>query len=162
MKYLGVLFLGMLTLSCVAQKEDEMKNVKVTKTDQEWKAELTPEQYYVLRQSGTEHAGTGEFNLHFEDGNYTCAGCGAQLFTSGSKFESHCGWPSFDRAANDSSVVEIVDNTHGMMRTEIRCANCNGHLGHVFNDGPTGTGLRYCINSQALEFDEETAEKKED
>lgn len=163
MKQIGVLVFSVFLLSCSAQQQNEttMADLKVIKTDEEWKEQLTPEQFFILRQSGTERPGTGEFNLHFEDGKYHCAGCNAELFTSESKFESHCGWPSFDRAANDSSVVEILDKSHGMIRTEIRCASCGGHLGHVFNDGPTETGIRYCINSAALEFENEQGTKDE-
>ena len=140
------------------QKPETMTKPTVVKTDTEWKEELTPIQYNVLRESGTERAGTGEYNLHFENGVYHCGGCNAELFSSESKFESHCGWPSFDAALNDSTVNEIVDRTHGMVRTEIRCAKCDGHLGHVFNDGPTSTGARYCINSAALGFDKDSTE----
>ena len=169
MKFIGVIWVFALfgITGCFAQNEIEMKEeVKVQKTDEEWKEKLTPEQYFVLRQSGTERPGTGEYNLHFKDGVYHCAGCDAELFTSDSKFESHCGWPSFDRAKDENTVIEIKDKTHGMIRTEIRCANCGGHLGHVFDDGPTETGLRYCINSASLGFDAEnetdTVEVKKD
>lgn len=150
-------------MACTAQvshQEKELKNDTLAvqkenqmKTEQEWKEELTPEQYYVLREKGTERPYTGEYNLHFENGTYYCAGCHAPLFTSDSKFESHCGWPSFDQAISDSTIVETVDRSHGMIRTEITCAKCGGHLGHVFNDGPTSTGLRYCVNSAALDFE---------
>lgn len=142
------------------QKTDTMIKPTVVKTDDEWKKELSPIQYNVLRESGTERPGTGEYNLHFEDGKYRCAGCNAELFSSESKFESHCGWPSFDAAINDSTVNEIVDRSHGMIRTEIRCAKCDGHLGHVFNDGPTSTGVRYCINSASLGFEKDSTELK--
>lgn len=143
--------------SCNAQEQPikkEMEEQKVVKTDEQWKSELSPEQYFVLRQKGTERPGTGEYNLHFEDGLYTCAGCNTPLFKSDSKFDAHCGWPSFDKALDSNTVVEVLDKSHGMIRTEIQCANCGGHLGHVFNDGPTETGLRYCINSAALSFEE--------
>jgi len=141
--------------SCYAQNTNEMKDVKVQKTEAEWREILTPQQYNVLRESGTERPHTGEYDLHFEDGVYSCAGCGTDLFKSDDKFDAHCGWPSFDKAIENDAVVEIVDRSHGMSRTEIRCATCGGHLGHVFNDGPTDTGLRYCINSASLGFDTE-------
>jgi peptide-methionine (R)-S-oxide reductase len=141
--------------SCYAQNTNEMKDVKVQKTEAEWREILTPQQYNVLRESGTERPHTGEYDLHFEDGVYSCAGCGTDLFKSDDKFDAHCGWPSFDKAIENDAVVEIVDRSHGMSRTEIRCATCGGHLGHVFNDGPTDTGLRYCINSTSLGFDTE-------
>ncbi len=128
-----------------------MGDFPVTKTDQEWKVQLSPERYAVLRQAATEPAFTGEL-LHMEDdGSFTCAGCGAVLFSSTSKFNSGCGWPSFDRA--DGPVIEQRDRSFGMVRTEILCGECGGHLGHVFPDGPTDTGLRYCVNSLSIEFD---------
>lgn len=138
----------------VSTQKDSTMVQKVVKTDEEWQKELSPNQYYVLRQKGTERPGTGEYNLHFEDGIYHCAGCNSPLFKSDSKFESHCGWPSFDAAISDSTIIEIEDRSHGMIRTEIVCAKCNGHLGHVFNDGPTATGIRYCVNSASLGFEE--------
>jgi peptide-methionine (R)-S-oxide reductase len=146
--------------ACNAQEKEnsEITNIqtmKVQKTDSEWKKELNPEQYNVLREAGTERPFTGEYTMHFEDGNYKCAGCQAVLFDSESKFESHCGWPSFDKAADNEALIEKVDRTHGMARTEILCAGCGGHLGHVFDDGPTETGKRYCINSAALGFKKE-------
>jgi peptide-methionine (R)-S-oxide reductase len=136
----------------VSTQKDSTMVQKVVKTDEEWQKELTPNQYYVLRQKGTERPGTGEYNLHFENGVYNCAGCNSPLFKSDSKFESHCGWPSFDAAISDSTIIEIEDRSHGMIRTEIVCAKCNGHLGHVFNDGPTETGTRFCVNSASLNF----------
>lgn len=141
-----------------APKQDTMSKPTIVKSEEEWKKELSPMQYHVLRESGTERPGTGEYNLHFEDGMYHCGACNAPLFSSDSKFDSHCGWPSFDAALNDSTVNEVVDRSHGMVRTEIRCAKCDGHLGHVFNDGPTKTGLRYCINSAALEFGKDSTD----
>lgn len=144
--------------SCQAQSTQTMKEPEqyaVQKSEQEWKSVLTEKQYNVLRQAGTERPFTGEYNLHFEEGMYHCAGCNAPLFDSESKFDSHCGWPSFDKALNKKTVVEILDTSHGMIRTEIRCATCGGHLGHVFPDGPTETGMRYCINSAALKFEGE-------
>jgi peptide-methionine (R)-S-oxide reductase len=127
---------------------------KVEKTDAEWRAELTPEQYRVLREKGTERPFTGEYDHVFEDGTYRCAGCGATLFESDAKYDSGCGWPAFTAPAGDSAVEEEVDVSHGMVRTEVLCGACGGHLGHVFPDGPRPTGLRYCINSAALQLDE--------
>ena len=128
---------------------------KINKNEEEWKKELSPEQYRVLREKATERAFTGEFNLHFEKGVYTCAGCGEPLFTSDTKFNAHCGWPSFYQALDKDKIEEKRDISHGMIRTEIRCAKCGGHLGHVFPDGPKPTGLRYCINSVSLGFRKE-------
>ncbi len=122
--------------------------------DEEWRERLSDEEYRILREAGTEPAFSGEYVDHKEDGTYACAGCGAELFDSETKFESGCGWPSF--YDTDSDRVETrLDTSHGMRRTEVLCANCGGHLGHVFDDGPEPTGKRYCINSVALEFDDE-------
>lgn len=137
-------------------EENNKQQFKVNKTDEEWKAELTEEQYYVLRQAGTERPYTGQYNMHFEKGVYTCAGCGEALFSSDSKFDAHCGWPSFDREIETGKIIEKLDTSHGMVRTEILCGSCGGHLGHVFNDGPTETGLRYCVNSLSLDFEEKS------
>src|SRR5690625_46472 len=129
-----------------------MKNFAVNKTEKEWKEELSPKQYEVLREKGTEYPHTGKYNLHFEKGSYFCAGCGQKLFESEAKFRSDCGWPSFDEAI-EGSVVYEKDTSFGMIRTEVLCSKCGGHLGHVFNDGPTKSGERYCINSVSLKFD---------
>lgn len=129
-----------------------MSDYKVKKSEAEWKKELTDEEYRILREKGTESPHTGKYNLHFEEGTYTCAGCNQQLFESSSKFDAHCGWPSFDESIK-GTVKYVLDKTHGMTRTEIVCSNCGGHLGHVFNDGPTETGMRYCVNSISVKFD---------
>src|SRR5580704_6992031 len=137
-----------------ARKTDEM-TYDVAKSDVEWKAELSPDRYAVLRRAGTEPAWSGEL-LHVDgDGVFHCAGCGAELFDTGSKFESGSGWPSFDRARSEGTIIEKRDRTFGMTRVEIVCARCGGHLGHVFPDGPTDTGMRYCVNSLSLTYEPE-------
>jgi peptide-methionine (R)-S-oxide reductase len=128
---------------------------KIDKTEEQWRRELAPEQFHVLREKGTERPFSGEYDHLFEPGTYKCAGCGADLFTSGAKYDSGCGWPAFYAPAGEEAVEEESDVSYGMVRTEVLCAACGGHLGHVFPDGPHPTGLRYCINSAALQFDEE-------
>ncbi len=129
-------------------------SAEIEKSDEEWRRELTPEQYAVLRKGGTERAFTGEYVNCHDDGVYRCAGCGTELFPAGTKFESGSGWPSFTEPANRENVTLHEDITHGMVRTEVRCARCGGHLGHVFPDGPRDRGgMRYCINSAALDFE---------
>ncbi|MBM3269878.1 MAG: peptide-methionine (R)-S-oxide reductase MsrB [Candidatus Sericytochromatia bacterium] len=123
---------------------------KLVLSDEEWRKRLTPEEYDVLRHHATERAGTGCFLGTKAPGTYVCAGCGNPLFESGRKFESGTGWPSFNQPIRESALVEVEDRTYGMVRTEVRCARCDGHLGHVFPDGPPPTGLRYCINSVAM------------
>ncbi len=126
---------------------------KIVRTEAQWRAQLTPEQYHVLREKGTERPFTGPLTENHETGNYHCAGCGTLLFLSGAKFDSHCGWPSFMLPADSTAVEEHEDTTFGMRRIEVTCAHCGGHLGHVFPDGPHPTGLRYCINSASLTFE---------
>jgi peptide-methionine (R)-S-oxide reductase len=126
---------------------------KVQKTDEEWRQELTPAQYKVLRGQGTEPPFSGEYVHSKGDGTYRCAGCGAELFSSATKFDSGTGWPSFYRPTEEDNVELRSDNSHGMVRTEVLCRRCGGHLGHVFDDGPAPTGLRYCINSCSLDMD---------
>jgi len=133
----------------------ESKVEKIEKTDAEWRAELTPEQYYITRQKGTEPAFSGALYENHEDGMYHCVACGAELFKSDTKFESGSGWPSFYLPKDSDAAETHEDNSHGMRRVEVTCARCGAHLGHVFPDGPKPTGLRYCINSIALDFKKE-------
>jgi peptide-methionine (R)-S-oxide reductase len=133
--------------------EERAMSPEVAKTDEEWQKELTPAQYQVLRRAGTEPAFTGEYWDCHDDGVYRCAACGAELFTSDTKFESGTGWPSFTEPAVADAVELRRDSSHGMVRTEVVCRRCGGHLGHVFDDGPGPTGQRYCINSLSLDLD---------
>lgn len=125
---------------------------KLTLSEAEWRDRLSPEQYHVLREAGTERAFTGKYNGNKSDGVYYCAGCGAELFDAEEKYDSGSGWPSFTAPVDIDAVEEIRDASHGMIRTEVRCAKCEGHLGHVFPDGPGVNGLRYCMNSASLDF----------
>lgn len=127
---------------------------KIIKTEAEWKVLLNEDEYRILREKGTEAPHTGIYNLHFENGTYNCAGCNSALFESSAKFDSNCGWPSFDKSI-DGKISYSIDKSFGMLRTEIICSSCDGHLGHIFNDGPTQTGMRYCVNSLSLDFKKE-------
>ena len=150
----GVLFVNFTsqdTYPKLINSTKKMKDYKVKKSDEEWKKILSDEEYRVLINKGTEYPGTGEYNIHMKEGIYNCKGCDNPLFTSDQKFESNCGWPSFDNAI-EGSVEYKNDYTLGMTRVEILCTNCGGHLGHVFNDGPTESGKRYCVNSVSINF----------
>jgi peptide-methionine (R)-S-oxide reductase len=137
------------------QEEKTAYNYKIQKTDEEWKADLSEDEYKVLREKGTERAFTGKYNDFKKEGLFLCAACKTPVFSSETKYESGSGWPSFYTPYNKENIREIPDNSFGMTRTEIVCASCGGHLGHVFEDGPEPTGLRYCINSVALDFKEQ-------
>jgi len=155
-KYLFLLTLAIIFSNCQSQTKKQthrMQAYKVEKSEAEWLEELGAERYYILRQKGTERPYTGEFTMHFEKGIYKCAGCDTKLFESDSKFNANCGWPSFDEAI-EGTIEYLKDTSHGMVRTEIVCASCGGHLGHVFDDGPTATGQRYCVNSLSIDFEE--------
>jgi len=138
-------------IDTINSKEKAMEQ-KIIKTEEEWKKELTPEEYNILREKGTERPFTGKYWNYFEDGIYVCAACGTELFASDTKFESGCGWPSYFQPIDSSRIIYKEDRSYGMMRTEVMCAKCDGHLGHVFEDGPPPTGLRYCINSGSMKF----------
>ena len=160
MKNKAVLLISMLIIVFNGVSQNDKNKIKKTntmantivKTNEEWKKLLSPEQYNVLREKGTEMPFSGKYYLHKEKGLYGCSACGEVLFKSDTKFDAGCGWPSFSDVLDSSKVNYIKDKTHGMLRTEITCARCNGHLGHVFEDGPAPNGLRYCINSVSIEF----------
>jgi len=130
-----------------------MADEKITKTEEEWRVQLSPEQYHVTRQKGTERPFTGMYWDSKEEGLYRCACCNAELFRSDQKFDSHCGWPSFFDAIDPERINQIEDTSHGMKRIEVTCSKCDAHLGHIFDDGPAPTGLRYCINSVSIDLD---------
>jgi peptide-methionine (R)-S-oxide reductase len=162
LKYFLFLFGVMIFGACNSQKRESPSGVTVQnlpdtaavihRSEKEWKSILTPEQFAILRLKGTDRPYTGQYYKTTDKGTYLCAGCGTELFTSEMKFDSDCGWPSFDRAMEGGKIKTILDTSHGMIRTEIVCATCGGHLGHLFEDGPTKTGLRYCVNSTSLNF----------
>lgn len=159
MKGFILILIALFSVNCtsIAQEKKtllkkETKTTTMAKTEKEWKEILTPEQYHILREKGTDRPGNGGYTKHFEKGTYVCAACNTQLFESGSKYESHCGWPSFDDAI-DGTVEFTRDSTLGMIRTEITCKACDGHLGHIFDDGPRETtGKRYCVNTTSIKF----------
>jgi peptide-methionine (R)-S-oxide reductase len=156
-----VLLLAVVIIGCASKVVNEQETFtspiknKVIKTEEQWKAELTSEEFRVLREKGTERAFTGEYWDNKKQGEYYCAGCGHHLFSSKHKFKSGTGWPSFYDVATDSSIIVGKDNSLGMVRDELLCAKCGGHQGHVFDDGPRPTGLRYCINSVSMDFVED-------
>lgn len=147
-----VVFTGVVSTNYSQEKNKKIMIKKINKTEEQWKKELTPQEYYVLREKGTDRPSEGGLTSHFEKGTYHCAACNLQLFESNSKFESHCGWPSFDDAI-EGTVNYVRDISHGMIRTEIICAACDSHLGHIFDDGPKETtGQRYCVNTTSIKF----------
>jgi len=151
---IGLVFLTVISIVTVsAVQENKVMTGKIVKTDEEWQKELSPEQFRVLRKAGTERAFTGEYWDHHEKGTYYCAACRLPLFSSETKFDSGTGWPSFYAPIEKTSVEEERDSSAGMIRTEVKCKRCGSHLGHVFEDGPKPTGLRYCMNSVSLKFE---------
>lgn len=166
MRVENIIFFAVFLVSCNSRAQENSssfnnKNMDTSlpKTEAEWKEKLTAEQFYILREKGTERPFSGKLYLTKDKGIYKCAACGNELFTSDMKFDAHCGWPSFDKEIAGGKIKTQIDTSHGMVRTEIMCAKCGGHLGHLFDDGPTETGLRYCVNSVSLEF---VPEEKQD
>ena len=152
--FILLLFLGVGSSFCQVEqnKQDKNKEYEISKSEEEWKSILSPEEFDVLRNKGTEYAFTGEYNIFKETGTFTCAGCGNELFDSKTKYNSGSGWPSFYKPIDENSIDIELDRSQGMVREEVLCSKCGGHLGHVFKDGPKPTGLRYCVNSVSLDF----------
>ncbi|HRP02825.1 MAG TPA: peptide-methionine (R)-S-oxide reductase MsrB [Candidatus Kapabacteria bacterium] len=168
MKLFVFLLLIILSSSSCNSEDKNMNNYsgeghsfENSKSKEAWKEILKPEEYKVLIEKGTEYPGTGEYNFFFEDGVYRCRACANKLFNSDTKFKSYCGWPSFYDIADKKAIIEIQDTSHNMIRTEVVCAKCGGHLGHKFDDGPNPTGLRYCINSVSIKFESKDSLKSE-
>lgn len=168
--HLCLFLLGITAFACNSQERSQKDAATVVtgstqvveKSEEEWRKVLTPQQFHILREKGTDRPFTGKYYRTTDAGVYHCAACGSELFTSDMKFDSDCGWPSFDRAVEGGKIKTAKDLSHGMIRTEILCAKCGGHLGHLFDDGPTNTGLRYCVNSTSLNFISEKTEDKEE
>jgi peptide-methionine (R)-S-oxide reductase len=158
MKFIPLLSLLAL-VACGQQKDKKQEGFQLIKTEAEWKKQLTPEQYYVLRGKGTETAFTGKYWDNHDEGVYYCAACNQELFGSETKFESGTGWPSFYQPVREGVVTVGTDTSYGMVRDEVVCSRCGGHLGHVFDDGPKPTGLRYCLNSVSLKFEKKPVKK---